>query len=386
MLSKKQLALISVGTSLSFWDIFNVPYIVDYSAQQFNVPTSSAIANLPLTTEMLGYFFGGATNGIISTLLGRKKGLVFTMLMIAIGSLVGFLSQNFLELAVAELLIGFGIEGEIAVIPAYVSEMTSASFRGRAVGLVNLGGFLMTLVVGPIAVFLGEEYWRLLFVAGLSLSLFSVMFRLTLPESQRWEMSRGEKVRINKEIILLTLVWFFSYFAGYSLFSGSIFSIIQNKGFADAPLYFTYILYGDPLGVTLSSLLNDKIERKWSSSLSNVLSGVAIIGWAILSGLPFLVVAFISMFFQGFKFPTMYAYTAENLNNRVRSLGMGIADGIGHLGGVVGPLVVSLAYGYSPLYAIFTMGIASMISGIMLLKGRKVNNIELEQIAQEIKE
>jgi len=139
MLSKKQLALISVGTSLSFWDIFNVPYIVDYSAQQFNVPTSSAIANLPLITEMLGYFFGGATNGIISTLLGRKKGLVFTMLMIAIGSLVGFLSQNFLELAVAELLIGFGIEGEIAVIPAYVSEMTSASFRGRAVGLVNLG-------------------------------------------------------------------------------------------------------------------------------------------------------------------------------------------------------------------------------------------------------
>ncbi|WP_054846326.1 MFS transporter [Sulfuracidifex tepidarius] len=386
MLSRKQLALLSVGTSLSFWDIFNVPYIIDYSAQQFHVPSSSPVANLPLTTEMIGYFLGGATNGLVSTYLGRKKGLVLTMLIIAIGSLIGLSSQDFLELSIAELLIGFGIEGEVAVIPSYVSEMTSASFRGRAVGLVNLGGFLMTLVVGPVAIFLGSGYWRLLFLAGLSMALFSAVFRVTLPESERWNKTRGEKVRISKSIIYFTLVWFFSYFAGYSLFSGTIFSIIDGKGFVNSSLYFTYILYGDPLGVTLSSILNDRIERKWSSSFSNVLSGVAILSWAFLSGLPFLVAGFISMFFQGFKFPTMYAYTSENLNTRVRSLGMGIADGIGHLGGAVGPLLVSLAYSTSPYYAIALMGLVSMISGFMLVKGRKVNGKELEAITEEVKE
>ncbi len=384
MLSRRQLALISAGTSLSFWDIFNVPYIIDYSARQFHVSASSVTANLPLTTEMLGYFLGGAVNGLISTYLGRKKGLMLTMGLVAIGSLLGFLSQDFLQLSIAELLIGFGIEGEVAIVPAYVSEMTSASFRGRAVGLVNLGGFLMTLVVGPIALLLGDEYWRLLFVAGLLVASFSLIFRFTLPESEMWVRSKESRVKVNRTIFYFTAVWFLSYFTGYSLFSGTIFSIIQGKGFLDSSLYFTYILYGDPLGVTLSSILNDRIERKWSSSLSNVVSGLAILSWMFLSGAPFLVMGFISMFFQGFKFPTMYAYTSENLNTKVRSLGVGIADGIGHAGGVIGPLLVSQFYSFSPNDAVILMGVVSVLAGALLLNGKKVNGVELEKLAEEV--
>lgn len=117
MLTKKQLALISVRTSLSFWDIFNVPYIIKDVSTQLGYVSSSLI----LTSEMIGYFVGGGINGYIASKFGRKLGIILSMLIIFIGSLLGFLSQNYLQLIIAEFIIGFGIEGEIAVVPSYVS-------------------------------------------------------------------------------------------------------------------------------------------------------------------------------------------------------------------------------------------------------------------------
>jgi len=42
------------------------------------------------------------------------------MFLIALGSLIGFLSFNEIELIVAELVIGIRIEGEVATVPSYV--------------------------------------------------------------------------------------------------------------------------------------------------------------------------------------------------------------------------------------------------------------------------
>ncbi|MUM65151.1 MFS transporter [Acidianus infernus] len=375
MLTKKQLALISVGTSLSFWDIFNVPYIENEASSQLGSINSTLI----LSAEMIGYFTGGAINGLIASKYGRKIGIILSMLLIFLGSTIGFFSTSFLQLAIAEFIIGFGIEGEVAVVPAYVSEMSSANFRGRAVGLTTLGGFLMSLIVGPVAVIAGDN-WRILFLPSLMISAFALIFRLTLPESKMWEEKRREKMVWDNTVLLFLAIWFTSYFAGYSLFSTPVFSLLSNKGFSNTSLYFTYILYGDPLGVTLASILNDKLERKFSSSASNLLSGIAIISMPLLGGVSLLIAGFIAMFFQGFKFPTMYAYTAENLGTKIRTLGYGIADGIGHLGGAIGPVLFTLTYEYNASYSFMLIGIVSMISGVMLLKGARVKGKSLEEI------
>ncbi len=375
MLSKKQLALISVGTSLSFWDIFNVPYIINESSSQIG----SVPSTLLLSAEMLGYFTGGSINGFIASKYGRKVGIILSMLVVFIGSLIGFLSTSYLELIIAEFIIGFGIEGEVATVPSYVSEMSSPNFRGRAVGFTTLGGFLMSLIVGPMAVLIGEN-WRLLFLPSLLISAFALIFRLTLPESKMWEEKKGEKMVWDNAVLLFLAIWFTSYFAGYALFSSPVFSLLSSKGFSNTSLYYTYILYGDPLGVTLASILNDKFERKFSSSFSNLASGVAIIAMPLLTGIPLLALGFIAMFFQGFKFPTMYSYTAENLGTKIRSLGYGIADGIGHLGGAIGPIVFAISYGYSQDIAFLLVGIVSMVSGVLLMKGLTTKGKSLNEL------
>jgi len=378
MLSKKQLALLSLGTSLSFFDIFNVPYIENYASKSIGEVSSTLI----LAAEMIGYFLGGPINGHIASKYGRKTGLLLSMLLIVFGSLIGFLSFSVVQLILAELIIGIGIEGEVATVPAYVAEMSSKDFRGRAVGYTSLSGFLMSLVVGPIAVFVGESNWRVLFLPSLALALISLVYRIKLPESEIWLEKKEEKMKWDKAVIIFTLVWFTSYFTGYSLFAPPIFSTLASKGFENSSVYFTYILYGVPLGELIGSILNDHIERKYSSSLANSISGALFVIWPFFTGLPFLIVGFLIMFFQGFKFPAMYTYTPENLGTKIRTLGYGIADGIGHLGGAVGPVMMAILYLENVSVSYVVTGIMAIISASLIMafgiktKGKSLHELK----------
>ena len=378
MLSKKQLALLSIGASLTFWDIFNVPYIENYASADIGEVSSTLI----LSAEMIGYFVGGLFNGYIAMKYGRKKGLILSMLLISLGSLLGLLSINYLQLVLAEFIIGVGIEGEISVLPAYIAEMSPYTSRGRAIGFTTMSGFLMSLVVGPIAVILGEEFWRLLFVPSLVLSLISMVYRVRLPESKMWVQKREDKFKWDNTVILFLIIWFMSYFTGYSLFATPIFQFLGSHGFSNTSIAFTYILYGDPVGVVVASLLNDSIERKYSSSMPNLLTAVLMAIWPFTPSTAFLPVGFAIMFLQGFKFPTMYSYTAENLSTKIRTLGYGIADGIGHLGGAVGPIVYALSTSYLGVnYATMIVGSVSVISAILiLLYGLVTTGLPLERL------
>lgn len=87
------------------------------------------------------------------------------------------------------------------------------------------------------------------------------------------------------------------------------------------------------------------------------------------------------MFLQGFKFPVMYTYTAENITTKIRTLGFGIADGIGHLGGVIGPIILSLYYQQNVILAFTIVGLTAIISGSILgFFGVKTKGLSLEKI------
>jgi predicted MFS family arabinose efflux permease len=183
-------------------------------------------------------------------------------------------------------------------------------------------------------------------------------------------------------VLVFLAVWFFSYFTGYALFSTPVFKLISSHGFANPSLAFTYILYGDPIGVVVGSVLNDRLERKCSSALPNLLTAVLMVVWPFASSPEaFLAIGFAIMFLQGFKFPTMYAYTAENFPTKLRALGYGVADGVGHLGGAVGPVVYALLGMSSLELATAVVGFASAASaGLILAFGRRTTGVPLEAL------
>jgi len=373
-----RLVILAVGMSLTFWDIFNVPYIINYSSTLFHV--SHVLSNLPLSAEMLGYALGGIINGLIASLKGRKVGLLSSMLLISVGSFMGLLSPLFYWLIPAEFLIGLGVEGELSIAPAYIAETSPPNERGRRIGIVTTAGFLTTLVVGPIALLVGTERWRLLFLAGFLISIMAFILRLKLPESPMWVSSK-EKISWEWGAVIMTVVWFLSYFAGYSLFSEPIFSLIQSRGFLESSLYYTYILYGVPMGVLIGTLVNDWLERKISTVLVNVLAGIILIIWPLTTGEFFIALGFTELLIQGFKFPAMYTYTAEIFRTKVRTLAYGIADGLGHLGGAIGPIVFSLLYYRLPTAGMDLIGASSIIAGsIIALWGVRTKGRSLDRI------
>ncbi|MCG2871903.1 MAG: MFS transporter [Sulfolobales archaeon] len=376
-LRKLDLALLSLGYSLAFFDIFNVPYIENYSSKEIGLVPSALI----LSAEMIGYVLGGLINGYLSARSGRRAGLIASSLTIALGSSLGLTANSFAQLFLAELIIGVGIEGEISVVPAYISEMVGPDVRGKSVGLVSASGFLMSLVVGPLAVLLNQSYWRLLFLPSLLLALVSLAYRLTLKESGMWLERRGQRLVWDKGALIFLVIWFASYFTGYALFSTPVFELIRQKGLNDS-LAFTYILYGDPLGVIAASVLADKLERKYGSTLPNLLTAVLMVLWPFSpNGLAFLALGFAIMLLQGFKFPMMYAYTAENFPTKFRTVGFGIADGLGHLGGALGPLVYALLSQNSLSASTALVGSVSAISGALILTfGLKTTGVPLEKL------
>ncbi|EZQ10228.1 MFS transporter [Candidatus Acidianus copahuensis] len=382
-MSKGNLLAIAIGYSLTFFDIFNVPYIINYSSQFFGLSNASILSNLVLVAEMVGYSVGGLVNGFLTTRLGRKKGVILSSMLIALGSLIGITSLTLIQLVISELIIGLGIEGEALSSISYLTETSPPKSRGKYIGFTSLFGFSMTLLVAPIALFLGTE-WRLLFLPGILLGGIAIFMRLNLPESKAWIEGIGSRKIIEdlRRTGIFVLVWFLSYAAGYALFSSVIFSLISLKMNGESSLYFSYILYGDPLGVLIGSALNDKVERKTASILTNFLSGLLMIPWFFLSGSSFLVIGFLIMLTQGMKFPPMYSYTAEVIGTEIRSLGFGIADGIGHLGGAVGPIISVVAYSFSPYLGVISMSAFAISSSAFLFIMRsKTNGKPLDEIS-----
>ena len=176
-----------------------------------------------------------------------------------------------------------GIEGEVAVVSAYVSEMTRPGLRGRAVGITSLGGFLMSLVVGSVAVYLGESQWKLLFVPSILISALALVARLWFPESSMWVEKRKEPLKFDRSVAVFLAVWFTSYFTGYALFATPVFNLISHNVSEMSPdVAFTYILYSDPVGVVVGSLLNDLIERKTTTVMTNGLTSVLMVIHSLL--------------------------------------------------------------------------------------------------------
>ncbi|MEM3759367.1 MAG: MFS transporter, partial [Saccharolobus sp.] len=78
-------------------------------------------------------------------------------------------------------------------------------------------------------------------------------------------------------------------------------------------------------------------------------------------------------------------YTAENFKSEIRSLGFGIADGIGHLGGFIGPIIFSSLNAINVELSFLVVGVMSIIASLLLItKGVMVNKKSLEQIENEL--
>jgi MFS family permease len=297
-----------------------------------------------------------------------------------------------------------------------------------------LGLSFAQVQVSAHGVFQGDG-WRIMYAVGAALALIGIVLRVQLPESPRWLATRGRLTeadtvvsemerrasrsqtlapisadvpsptreprigygeiltnpRYLKRAILVLAVWSFAYVTVYTIAAGFT-TVLSSLGYIppEAGLIAAIGTLGFFACAIVGYFFSERLERKiWlpigaaitlAGGILLALAGHAeapnVIPWAAFLGAVIL--------FFGFNIwvPMTYTWSTENFPTRARTTGYALSDGIGHVGGGIGlVLIVPLLGQLGPLYAFLVIAAFLIVAAILAQFGVSTRNETLEQIA-----
>ncbi|KAB1652735.1 MFS transporter [Pseudoclavibacter chungangensis] len=205
--ARKSVAGAAIGNAIEWFDYGIYGYLVVYIAQLFftfgdesgALPTILALAAFAIS--FLVRPFGGMILGPLGDRIGRRKVLVFTIVVISLSTaLIGVLPTSEQVGYLAPILLvflrmvqGFSAGGEYAGAAVFMSEHAPDNKRGQYGSFLEFGtlaGFsaaailctALTLVVGEDGMLAG--WWRVPFLVTLVLGLVALWMRRHLTESE----------------------------------------------------------------------------------------------------------------------------------------------------------------------------------------------------------
>lgn len=235
-----------------------------------------------------------------------------------------------------------------------------------------------------------EDGWRWMYGLGALLAFISVALLFKLPESPRWLISQGRtadaaaivsdmerraerhgalpepnladadaevappsrvpyrdlfSVRLyRRRILLLFLLWFIGYITVYSYAAGFT-SVLTSLGYPppEAGVIAAVGTLGFVAEAAVMSFLVERLERRYWLPIA---AAVTLVGALLIAEAGTSIgVSFIGalLIFAGFNIwisPT-YAMTAESFPTRARTTGFALVDGVGHIGGGIGVLLIA---------------------------------------------
>jgi MFS transporter, putative metabolite:H+ symporter len=245
--------------------------------------------------------------------------------------------------------------------------------------------------------------WRIMYIIGALLALVGILLRFQLPESPRWLISRGrvdeaERIVTGMEqrarravpnlpapaaelpvqvgstrvpyaeifrnrlylqrTVLLVVVWFLGYVTIYAIAQGlTTFlagilpppanlppPVAEASVAGEAGVIAAFGTFGFIASAVFAYLFGESLERKLWLPIAAVLTLIGTFLIAVFASSNFALAAIGSIItFFGFNLwvPMTYAWSAENYPTRARATGFALVDGVGHLGGGVGILLIA---------------------------------------------
>ena len=255
-----------------------------------------------------------------------------------------------------------------------------------------------------------EYGWRVMYLIGAALALVGVLLRFQLPESPRWLVSKLRLVEAENVIaemearahaisplppipeiipppppaseampfsaifhnrtyrnrtILLVLMWFCAYITVYS-FAAGFTTLLAAMDYPppEAGLITAMGTFGFVLCAVVAYAYGERMERKHWTPLAAAITLIGGVMIALGGSVFWLSVVGSMVVFFGFNVwvPIAYAWSIENYPTRARTTGFALVDGVGHLGGGVGLIVIAPLIPH--LGVLFSM---LLISGFLVL-------------------
>lgn len=351
--------------------------------------------------SFLGMFIGSIAGGWIADKLGRKKGLLITVLFFSAFSLLNAIAWDPLSLGLFRLLTGMGLSAMTIVANTYISEVFPAKVRGKHMAyamVIGICGTPATTWVARFLIPLSDWSWRLVFVWG-SLGIVFLLFLPKILESPRWLESRGEfdkadsvlkkleaqataqhgalaipaeykeEIKATKKVpvldlfkgqylrntVVLSILWICQTigFFGYSTWAPTL---LAKQGFTveKSLTYVALSALGAPIGSFLASLISDRFERRWTLTVFGALIALSGLLYGVTFNPTFIVIfgLMVNIFERAYT-SFAYAYSPELFPTEARATGTSIPYGLGRLSNLIGPIIISslfTGYGYASVF------------------------------------
>ena len=201
----------AVGGFLFGFDSSVVNGAVNPIAAQFHL--SSTITGLAVASALIGCAIGAILGGRIGDQYGRIPTMVVAAILFFISAIGAGIASDVWLFIVWRLVGGLGIGIASVVAPAYIAEISPKTLRGRLGSLQQLAitlGIFAALLSDTIFAnsagdagakfWFGLEAWRWMFIAGVLPAAVYGILSLTLPESPRYHVLKGEDAKAREQI------------------------------------------------------------------------------------------------------------------------------------------------------------------------------------------
>ncbi|HEX3987534.1 MAG TPA: MFS transporter [Acidobacteriaceae bacterium] len=156
--------LVAVAIAISYFDRLTLPVAI--AAIQHNIPLSNEQFSWLQTAFLLSYAALYAIGGRLLDWLGTRRGFLLIMLWWSLACSLHSLATGFVLLMIARFLLGMGEGGAFPAATRVVAEWIEPQERSTAMGLINAGTAIGSLLAPPIIGFiLLHSGWRAVFVA-----------------------------------------------------------------------------------------------------------------------------------------------------------------------------------------------------------------------------
>jgi putative MFS transporter len=423
--------LVAVSYFFAFYDIQAIGFTLPTLIPIFRM--TGYLASLPVTLNLVGYIVGAVLVGHIADSLGRRTGLMVTVVVLTLGAILTALSWNAVSFSIFRFITGLGIGAELAIAASLLSEFTPNRSRARFLQINFLVGAMALGFTGLFArplLGIGANGWRFVFLVGALAGVAMIIARAgALPESPRWSVLKGrpseaEALVLNMEstalrryhleklpdmvppvseeaghhlpflellkppyigrLILMTSFWFFDYLQSYSYYGYEPTLLIHRGVTMHSSLLASALAdIGSPVGALLLILLVTRIERKYLIGVGIAICGLLeILSTQFVDSTAITIVLFFAVIFQ-VSAAVGYLLNVEVFPTRARTQGMAISDGVGHLGGAIAPIVVvALLTAYGGSSGFYMMGMSAIIAGFIVMAfAPRIGNRRLQEIS-----
>lgn len=344
------------------------------------------------SAAILGTLPGAILGGRFADIVGRKKILIFSILLFGIMSLLTAYAANFSLLLLIRFCTGLGMGGALPMMITLASEAVPDHHKGKAVSVmysgIPFGGLLTSVVAMSLA---GDAEWRHIFyIGGIAPILLIPLIMRFLPESNDYLKRKVQaqkttpffEVLFAKERRMSTIQLWVSFFCTlvvlYFLLNW-LPLLMGAQGLSKLQANYVQMGYnvGGILGSILMGILLDKVRMSFVIKLIYLGILFSLCCLAISPTVALLALAAVGcgLFIVGGQ-SALYGLAAMYYPTEMRGTGVGAAVAIGRIGSFAGPLMAGflLSLGQSSTIVIgssIPVILIAAISALLLVKKPK---------------